>query len=691
MENTNNNFLKDQVQRLNNHLLWYQTKYGYCQLPDNQFSPWLTEERILTPLLTEYDYVNQTLEEQLKHSSEEFKSLKEDLQKVLKENDDLRKLLKETLELEADALPEIIKETDSDQKTVENFRKQIALLTKEKETVTEMYQEAMSQVKQLTSDLQNLKSNQPWDDLEKQTNRMKNQYYTSVQSIVAEVEPLQKNLREKEKEVMNLKVNNETLQAAVEELKRKLKWKEQELVELAQKDSNSGDVVTNMKRQTSSLENDLKAKAEELKQLKEKNSELEKWIILQQEKNTTLEKQMQDMVEDRKNAQQIVENAILDKDLAKEVSAQRQEQINHLQKVVDDLMDDVGKATRKEVDDVKSLLNVRIVKLNEKVHFLEMERSEREVNMERCLRDKKNVESELQNVRQNFVEETKSFNEVKEKLTQRLTEALKSKDATERKLDKFEHQQERDKKNLNQKIDLLMKENEKLKEQVSSLNGDNSRLSESKLQLIQEINELKANILQANNERDEIQRNMRKRIAVMKEEMSSNSQDFELKLQSFEDGNHYTMVELKKLLNSQKIISRRWKEECSTISKKYDEKIAQIRSELKRYKTRNSELKSSLQECQVKMTESGQVLKDYTAKIQRMESHLREAQNKAMESERKLTHLQMKHREIASENIFLLNESNKNENNSVKYSNSHVSVLNNSDQQPNENESVYDA
>ncbi|CAI9734879.1 Hypothetical predicted protein [Octopus vulgaris] len=87
-----------------------------------------------------------------------------------------------------------------------------------------------------------------------------------------------------------------------------------------------------------------------------------------------------DLVEGRENAQQIMGNAILDKDLTKVISAQKQEQISHLQKFVD-----VGKVTRKEVDDVKSIPNVRIVKLNEKGYFLEMEHSEKEVNMEICL------------------------------------------------------------------------------------------------------------------------------------------------------------------------------------------------------------------------------------------------------------------------------------------------------------------
>ncbi|XP_052827973.1 organic anion transporter 3 [Octopus bimaculoides] len=149
------------------------------------------------------------------------------------------------------------------------------------------------------------------------------------------------------------------------------------------------------------------------------------------------------LVENRKNAQQTVENAILDKDLVKEVSVYKQEYVICLQKVVDDLMEDVGKATRSEADDVKSLLNVNIVKLNEKVRFLEMERSDREVNMERCLKIKEMLSHKCKDSRQIFVEETKSFKGIAEEPTQCLTEALKSKDAIVRKLDKWEHLQER--------------------------------------------------------------------------------------------------------------------------------------------------------------------------------------------------------------------------------------------------------
>lgn len=216
-----------------------------------------------------------------------------------------------------------------------------------------------------------------------------------------------------------------------------------------------------------------------------------------------------------------------------------------------------------------------------------------------------------------------------------------------------------------QKSELLNAQIDQLKDQVSCLNDQNSQLSDSKLQLIQEVNDLKAQVLKANNERDEIQRTMNKKISLMKEQINTHTQDYEVKLQNCEDVNQGVLVEMKKLLNTQQLVSARWKEEFTTISNKSEEKQAQLRSELSRYKSRNSELKGLLRESQMKMSETSQLMKEYCAKIQRMECQLKAAQQNTMEVNRKLSYLQMKHRDLSNENRLLREETHLNGSNNA--------------------------
>lgn len=665
MEPKNVRFLMDQVQRLNNELFWYQSQDHFNKDPHIPVMTWLTEESLISPLLVEYDRKIQQKDGQIQSISAEFSQLKEELSKVIQENDDLREKLCNLKELEVDSLPNILIETDADLKAVENMKKQLVLVSKEKEKVMEMYQESMKQVKHLTTELQNAKSSQRWDLIEQQTSQVKNEYLNSMQNIVAEIEPLQNKLKEKESELVQLKIENNTLQSFTEELQRKCKWKEQELAELRKKESSFSVENDEMKIQVASLKHELKTKNQESEQIHLKNSELEKWVLIQQDKSSKLEENLHEILEDKKNAQQIVENAVLEKDLVKELCQQKQDEVNHLQEMVEELMKEAGMATRKEVDEVKLQYNNRISKLNEKVHYLELECSEKDATLERSLRDKKSAEMELENVRKDCLSETKKCNEIKEQLGQRLTNAQQSRDTAMRNLEKFRHQLERDEKNNKQKSELLNAQIDQLKDQVSCLNDQNSQLSDSKLQLIQEVNDLKAQVLKANNERDEIQRTMNKKISLMKEQINTHTQDYEVKLQNCEDVNQGVLVEMKKLLNTQQLVSARWKEEFTTISNKSEEKQAQLRSELSRYKSRNSELKGLLRESQMKMSETSQLMKEYCAKIQRMECQLKAAQQNTMEVNRKLSYLQMKHRDLSNENRLLREETHLNGSNNA--------------------------
>lgn len=665
MESRNAQFLMDQVQRLNNELFWYQTQQHFNKEPHLPVITWLTEESLLSPLMVEYDNKIKQKDAHIQSLSEEFPQLKEELLKVIQENNDLRNKLHEFKELELNSLPAILREADDELCAAENMKKQLVLVTKEKENVMEMYRETMQKVKHLTTELQNAKSSQQWDILEQQSNQVKNEYFNSMQNIVAEMEPLQNDLKEKESELNQLKTENNTLQSVIEELRRKCKWKEQELAELNKKESIFAAEIEKMKIQVANLTHELKMKNQESEQINLKKSELERWVLMQQEKSSKLEDNFRDIREDNKNAQRVVENAILEKDLAKELCQQKQDEVSRLQEMIEELNKEVAMVTRKEIDEVKLNYNSRISKLNEKIHYLELESSKKDATLERLLRDKKSAEMELEKVRKDCVSETKSCNEIKEQLSQRLTTAQQARDMAIRNLEKMQHQLERDEKNNKQKFELLNAQIVQLKDHVYSLNDTNNQLSDSKLQLIQEVNDLKSKVLKASNERDEIQRLMNKKISLMKEQLNTHTQDYKVKLQSSEDVNQGTLVEMKKLLNTQQLVSARWKEECTSLTNKSEEKQALLRSELSRCKSRNTELKGLLRENQTKMSETSQLLKEYCTKIQKMDHQLKTAQENTMEVNRKFSYLQMKHRELCNENRLLRGETNLNESNAI--------------------------
>ena len=73
----------------------------------------------------------------------------------------------------------------------------------------------------------------------------------------------------------------------------------------------------------------------------------------------------------------------------------------------------------------------------------------------------------------------------------------------------------------------------------------------------------------------------------------------------------------------------RWKEECNTITKKFEGKLADVRADLSREKKRVSELTKLLKESTNKTAETQQMLAEYAHNIKRMEERVRDAENRA--------------------------------------------------------------
>ena len=95
-------FLRDQVYRLNSALAFYQSKFPSSKheqsglFPaDGQSPDWLTDKRLLCPLVSEYDAHVKNLKKQIAVHEEEEKHFGKQIQKLIEENQRLTRELKE--------------------------------------------------------------------------------------------------------------------------------------------------------------------------------------------------------------------------------------------------------------------------------------------------------------------------------------------------------------------------------------------------------------------------------------------------------------------------------------------------------------------------------------------------------------------------------------------------------------------
>ena len=168
-------------------------------------------------------------------------------------------------------------------------------------------------------------------------------------------------------------------------------------------------------------------------------------------------------------------------------------------------------------------------------------------------------------------------------------------------------------------------------------------------------------------------------LSMMEGDLRRKEQEYEVKLESLEDSSRHTMAELRQMLAQQQRMSAkyarhrlsphyrsssvliysfrliqlrllnvfktgtnvwyirlcylvRWKEECNTLTKRFEEKLAELRSNLTSERKRTTELTRLLKESTCKTAETQQMLAEYTHSIKRMEERVRDAENRAATS-----------------------------------------------------------
>ena len=114
----------------------------------------------------------------------------------------------------------------------------------------------------------------------------------------------------------------------------------------------------------------------------------------------------------------------------------------------------------------------------------------------------------------------------------------------------------------------------------------------------------------------------------MEGELGRKMREYEVKLESCEDASRRTISELRQMLTSQQRVASKWKEECNSMTKQFDDKLREVRAHLSTEKRRTSELTRLLRESSTKVVETQQMVSEYSRHIKRMEERVRDAESR---------------------------------------------------------------
>lgn len=668
MEDEEVDFLKDQVKRLSEQLQKYRNVTA-DSIADEQggldedipVAPWLTDKSVLSPLIAEYDQQFQSLLEEKEILRNELDKLRPELERLMSENTRLVQEMKGRLEsqlgTDIDNEGDFQPVTDQEQ-VITNLQMQVDSALQEKDAAMDRWREAEMEIDRLQKELQNEKDSHQWKVVEHQATRMQSEYQESVAVLNREIEELQQDGREAKQELERANAELKDLKRENKDLEQKLQWKDQDIADIIMKEGMSDSHLQELKRLLDESNHKLSQVTRELDEVKTDRAGMEVRIKEAQKRYADMEQRELDAVAQVRDAVQMVEKAMMEKEQAEIELKQREEEADKLQDAISKLINDAGMKTRQEVDLVRNQCNERITKLTHELNNLEMETADLKEQVQRAVRDKRNVEAELEKFHQDQKVSVAKDKASYEDMNRRAIAAERLRDDLEVKLETLQSTLKKAEMNNQQISAQSDTQLVQYKERVSAMEQQCDFLNDDRMRLQNDNDELKKRMQAAEKEKEAALRKCQKEMTIYEHEQQQKLQEYEVRLQCSEDASRQTVSELRNLLTGQQRMCARWKEECQTITEKFELKITDVRSELSHVKKRNDELTSLLRESQEKTLEAERMITDYAKNIRRMEERVRDSENRASEASKQLARHSMRERQMQNERKSLLQELN---------------------------------
>lgn len=659
------NFLRDQVERLNALLGKYQEQYSLTlqDEADRIHRPWLTNSEVLSPLMQEYDSILQQLQGEADDHKGQISELRQQLEELLSENERLRQDMKVVINQQLGASgvsgsqPGPAVSLDPSQTTtLANLQQQLRLALQEKEACQDRWREASQELDRMEAELQAQKESHQWKSVEKQAQQIQDQYTHSVAVLNSELETLQSDLRQVRQELMNSQRTVTDLKKANHSLQQQLAWRDDEKAETIFKEGITDSRMAELQRIMEDLRQRLASATRDVEDMKREKSVMESRISELNRRLADTEQRENEAIQQVRDAVAMAETSVFEKDQVELQVRHREEEVSQLQDSIAKVINEAGVRTRQEVDNVRKQCNERVAKLTEELHNLELENTEKQAHLDRLLREKRAVESELQKMSRDGKLEGSRTKEAIEELSRRLSEAERSRDDLMMKLENMQNalEKERDEnQQLKESYDVKL---QSVQERLAALQQEYDRANDDRLQHVDAINTLTKKLQQAEQDKEGVHRKFLKELALIEQEQQTKTRGFEVQLQSTEDARRTSVGELRKLLNAQQRMSARWKEECHTITHKFEGKMEELRAEITHLRRRNDQLTSLLKESQTKVADVERIMSEYTRNIRRMELRVQKAENRASDAAKQMSRHHTKERQLASERQTLMNE-----------------------------------
>lgn len=355
-----------------------------------------------------YEHAYNLLNSEFLQLKDDFQESKRETSTLAEENRKLRKDLKDSLENKLDPsdtefstgnkLRHFIDHNDRD--VIANLENQLSLMRKERQSAMDMWQNSLSVISNLEAELKNLQFQTAPQTMsfEIELKRRQEEFARSEAAYYKEISILKTDLAHREEELNDARLKHSEFRVEIENLNSLINQKNLDKRNLIQKEYGYDDALISLQNDINDLETkgisykkDNQYLKEVLQEYQAKVNEQHKTLDELEHRNGDLKAKLADALEGSKQLRDECKKMKLveDKNRADNV---------HLNRAIEELMEEAALKTQKEVQELKKVYNANLEKLMNECQVLETDQSSRECQLEKVMRAKKSLEVELEKV-----------------------------------------------------------------------------------------------------------------------------------------------------------------------------------------------------------------------------------------------------------------------------------------------------
>ncbi|XP_065828624.1 sodium channel and clathrin linker 1-like isoform X2 [Oscarella lobularis] len=683
-------FLKDQVHRLNAALSQYQQRYPP---PDDKGprensisthgpkAPWLYDKRLLAPLLLEYDRTIHQLTDQVQQCKTELATLQANAQHVVAENNKLHSELRRVLELQQRSAVLLKKQKrgsargDSHREThnddyVETLQKMLDAAQEERDEYAEMWQKASEEAKQLQLtqeaevrelNARQLEIQQTRDEIalyqnmlqemrvSKETVELENQRFLGLE---VEVDRLKRELKNSKADLRTANTKVSELRRSLGELHDQIHAKDRGARAATESERSMKSRMNQLEIELTAIDSKLLSTQRRASVLQEEKSELETSCLDLRRQIETAKQQETEVIAHVRDAMQVVENALLERDQALVQESQKAQEVSRLQDTVSVLMAEAGEKTRQEVMAVKEKCNRNIGKLMDEMQRIETELAEKHNCLEKTVREKKALEKAL--LEKPTIDP--QLDGTLDDLRSRACAAERERDAMQLKINSVLAQSRQKEIGYEQDRSQFETRVGDLERQIGTRDRDCEIMREERFKLLGDLEGLQHRLKTAEQAKEAAERKIAREAAAWQQRHDLKEKEFGQRLEGSGEAHRQTSQELRHLLSAQQRIGAKWREESRALASKFEKTVAEMKDEIARHRRRSEVLSYELNTVKGEKEEYERRTVELSNAQTRLKRIVAEVEGRASAASRQVNELLSRERQLLEERKILHRE-----------------------------------